>query len=111
MKFDVKRIDENTTKLTSVEYGDDYYITRKDYQFYLEKIDPPCNDATWIATLSTFELARDTEASREFEKLYEGYFFSEAKVVYNDTNGGVYIYARYYKKEAEFWHNTHRMRR
>ncbi len=57
------------------------------------------------------ELARDTEASREFEKLYEGYFFSEAKVVYNETNGGVYIYARYYKKEAEFWHNTHRMRR
>ncbi|MCR5707939.1 MAG: hypothetical protein K6G82_06665 [Ruminococcus sp.] len=60
MKFDVKRIDENTTKLTSVEYGDEYYITRKDYQFYLEKIDPPCNDATWIATLSTFELAINT---------------------------------------------------
>jgi len=52
------------------------------------------------------ELAKDAENSREFEKLYEGYFFSEAKKVYNETNGGVYIYARYYKKEAEFWHTT-----
>ena len=52
------------------------------------------------------ELAKDTENSREYEKLYEGYFFSEAKKVYNETNGGVYIYARYYKKEAEFWHTT-----
>lgn len=57
------------------------------------------------------ELARDTENAREFEKLYEGYFFSEARKVYNDTNGGVYIYARYYKKEAEFWHTTRRMRK
>ena len=57
------------------------------------------------------ELAKDTEASREFEKLYEGYFFSEARTVFNDTNGGVYIYARYYRQEAEFWHNTHRTKR
>ena len=30
---------------------------------------------------------------------------------YTDTNGGVYIYARYYRQEAEFWHNTHRTKR
>lgn len=57
------------------------------------------------------ELARDTENVREYEKLYEGYCFSEARKVYNDINGGVYIYARYYKKEAEFWHTTHRMKK
>lgn len=48
------------------------------------------------------ELARDTDARREYEKYYEGYFLSEAKKVYNDVNGGVYIYARFYRKDAEF---------
>lgn len=57
------------------------------------------------------ELAKDTENNREYEKLYEGYYFSEARRVYNDINGGVYIYARFYKKEADFWHTTKRMRR
>lgn len=46
------------------------------------------------------ELAKDTEDRAEFEKLYEGYNLAQAKVVYNESNGGVYIYARYYKTEA-----------
>jgi hypothetical protein len=46
------------------------------------------------------ELAKDTECRAEYEKLYEGYNLSQAKVVYNESNGGVYIYARYYKQEA-----------
>lgn len=48
------------------------------------------------------ELAKDTENVRAFEKLYEGYFFAGAQVVHNDINGGIYIYARYYRKEAAF---------
>lgn len=48
------------------------------------------------------ELAKDTQNNREYEKYYDGYYFSGANVVYNDTNGGVYIYARFYKKEAAF---------
>lgn len=48
------------------------------------------------------ELAKDTQNNREYEKYYDGYYFSGADVVFNDTNGGVYIYARFYKKEAAF---------
>lgn len=57
------------------------------------------------------ELARDTQNNREYEKYYDGYYFSGANVVFNDTNGGVYIYARFYKKEAAFCRTTNRARR
>lgn len=45
-------------------------------------------------------LAKDTEDKAAYEKLFQGYFLSKATVVYNDANGGVYIYARYYKEDA-----------
>lgn len=48
------------------------------------------------------ELAKDTENVRAYEKLYDGYHYAGAQVVMNDVNGGVYIYARYYRKEAAF---------
>lgn len=48
------------------------------------------------------ELAKDTDDRTEFDKLYPGYLYSQAKVVYSDINGGWYIYARYYREEAEF---------
>lgn len=48
------------------------------------------------------ELAKDTECRAEYEKLYEGYHLAQADVKLNDENGGVYIYARFYKKEAEW---------
>jgi len=57
------------------------------------------------------ELARDTQNNREYEKCYDGYYFSEARMVLNDINGGVYIYARFYKKEAEFCKATNRARK
>lgn len=57
------------------------------------------------------ELARDTQNNREYEKYYDGYYFSGANVVYNDTNGGVYIYARFYKKEAAFCKTTNRTKK
>lgn len=56
------------------------------------------------------ELARDTENNREYEKHYEGYYLAGARRVYNDLNGGVYIYARFYKKEAEFCREKKRSR-
>ena len=46
------------------------------------------------------ELGRDTDNRAEYEKLYEGYHLSQAKVVHSDINGGIYIYARYYRQEA-----------
>ena len=46
------------------------------------------------------ELARDTTNRAEYEKLYEGYFLSQAEVVCSEEGGDIYIYARFYKKEA-----------
>lgn len=57
------------------------------------------------------ELARDTQNNREYEKYYNGYYFSGANVVFNDINGGIYIYARFYKKEAIFCRATNRARK
>lgn len=48
------------------------------------------------------ELAKDTDDRTEFDKLYPGYRYSQARVIYSDVNGGWYIYARYYREEAEF---------
>lgn len=57
------------------------------------------------------ELAKDTEDRTEYEKLYTGYYLAQANVVYNDANGGVYIYARYYKKEAAWCNHKKRSNR
>lgn len=57
------------------------------------------------------ELARDTENAREFEKHYPDYYFSEARAIMSDITGGTYIYARFYKKEAEFLCKHTRARR
>lgn len=57
------------------------------------------------------ELANDTQNNREYEKYYDGYFFSGADVVFNDVNGGIYIYARFYKKEAAFCSTAKRMKK
>lgn len=73
-------------------------------------IDPPPKQRdNRFSKRKVLELAKDTENRAEFEKLYEGYYFSQASVVYNDTNGGVYIYARYYKKGAA-WCNRRQKR-
>ncbi|NLT08197.1 MAG: hypothetical protein GXY08_01665 [Ruminococcus sp.] len=56
------------------------------------------------------ELAKDPENNREYERYYDGYYLAEARRVYNDINGGVYIYARFYKKEAEFCREKKRSR-
>lgn len=45
------------------------------------------------------ELAKDTTNSANYEKLYPDYFFSSANKLINDFNGGVYVHARFYRKE------------
>ncbi len=54
-----------------------------------------------LSRRKVLELARDTDNAREYEKYYEGYYFAEAHKLLNDVNGGVYIHARFYKKEAD----------
>lgn len=53
-----------------------------------------------LSKRKVLELARDTDNAREYEKYYDGYYFAEAHKLLNDVNGGVYIQARLYKKEA-----------
>jgi len=53
-----------------------------------------------ISHQSVLELSRDTENAREYEKYYAGYYFAQARRVLNDVNGGIYIQARFYKKEG-----------
>ena len=48
------------------------------------------------------ELARDTTNNAEYEKLYPGYFLSEAGAWHNDINGGKYIVARFYRRDGVF---------
>lgn len=56
------------------------------------------------------ELARDTENNREYERYYPDYCLAEARRVYSDVTGGIYIYARFYRKEAEFCREKKRSR-
>lgn len=51
------------------------------------------------------ELARDTDNAREYEKYFPDYNFAEAYKVMNDINGGVYIQARFYSKDAPLYWN------
>ncbi len=54
------------------------------------------------------ELARDTDNAREYEKYFPDYNFAEAYKVMNDINGGVYIQARFYSKDAPLYWNRSR---
>lgn len=50
------------------------------------------------------ELYTMIDDRKEFERLYDGYFFAEATPFYNDYNGGVYLTVRMYKNEkAKKW--------
>ena len=48
------------------------------------------------------ELLRDTTNNAEYERLYPGYFLSEAKAFHNEVNGGLYVTARFYRKDGVF---------
>lgn len=72
---------------------------------------PPKHRDGRISRRNALELAKDTENRREYEKYYNGYYLSEAHKVMNDVNGGVYIYARFFKKEATFNCKSNHMRK
>lgn len=65
-----------------------------------------------LAKRDVRELAKDTDNRREYEKYFKGYYLAEARKIYNDVNGGIYIYARFYKKGAYFCStNTNRQKK
>ena len=55
-----------------------------------------------ISATQARELSRDTTNNAEYEKLYPGYFLSDAGAFHNEVNGGYYIVARYYRKDGVF---------
>ena len=75
---------------------------KKKYTRSQNLIDPQPVSRDSVSKRKVMELAENVECRAEYEKLHEGYFLSQASVVFNDANGGVYIYARYYSKEAEW---------
>ena len=45
---------------------------------------------------------RPSDGACVLEAIFDGYEAAEVKSFYNDCNGGVYLYARLYRKDAEF---------
>lgn len=77
--------------------------SKKRWNASMNLVDPPEKQRDGrLSKRRVMELARDTDDKKAYERYYEGYFLSEARRVYNDVNGGVYIYARFYRKDAEF---------
>lgn len=75
---------------------------KKKYTRSQNLIDPPAVSRDSVSNHRVKELAENIECREQFEKLHEGYFLAKASVVHSDVNGGIYIYARYYSKEAEW---------
>lgn len=63
--------------------------------------EPKTRDRHITATQAR-ELSRDTTNNAEYERLYPGYYLSEAGAFHNDVCGGYYIVARYYRKDGVF---------
>ena len=78
------------------------FAGKKKYTRSQNLVDPQPVSRDAASKRKILELAADVECRAEYEKLHEGYYLAAASVVFNDTNGGVYIHARYYRKEAEF---------
>lgn len=55
-----------------------------------------------ISARQAEELLRDTTNNAEYEKLYPGYFLSDAGAFHNEVNGGYYVAARFYRKDGQF---------
>jgi hypothetical protein len=55
-------------------------------------------------------LAKDKEDREPWEKLYPDYFLSEVTPFHNDENGGIYIFARLYRKDGTFIKPTRKRR-
>lgn len=86
-----------------------HYITKnpigkKRWSASRNLIDPPpqTNDGRIRSRRRAVELARDTEDQEPWEKLYPGYGLAEVIPFHNDENGGVYLFARLYRKDGKF---------
>lgn len=77
-------------------------LGKKKYTRSHSLVDPQPVSRDSVSKRKVMELAENIECRAEYEKLHEGYFLAQASVIFNDANGGVYIYARYYSKEAEW---------
>jgi len=53
-------------------------------------------------------LARDPEDRQPWEQLYPDYIMAEVIPFHNDENGGVYLFARLYRKDGEYITATNR---
>ncbi|MBR4627767.1 MAG: hypothetical protein IKO47_08725 [Ruminococcus sp.] len=78
------------------------FLGKKKYTRSNNLVDPQPVSRDSVSKRKVMELAENVECRTEYEKLHEGYFLSAAEVVFNDANGGIYIHARYYSKEAEW---------
>lgn len=66
-------------------------------------IDPqPRTNDSRISIRRAKELAADTTDRAPFEKLYPDYLLAEAGAFHNDVNGGVYLFARLYRKDGKY---------
>jgi hypothetical protein len=63
---------------------------------------PPRSSDSRVSARAARELAADPEDRQPFEKLYPDYILAEARPFHNDVNGGVYIFARLYRKDGHF---------
>lgn len=63
---------------------------------------PRKNDSRIRSRRRAVELAKDTEDGMMWDKLYPDYFLAEVTPFHNDENGGVYLFARLYRKDGVF---------
>lgn len=66
-------------------------------------IDPePITNDMRISRRTAEELAKDPTDREPWERLYPEYIFAESSAFHNDTNGGVYLFARLYRRDGKF---------
>ena len=64
-----------------------------------------------ISAAKVEELATvDSASRREFEKIYQGYSFSECVPYFNEENGGYYLRVKMFKNDAAFLYERKRFR-
>lgn len=64
--------------------------------------EPRTNDSRISSRRRAEELARDPEDRAPWEKLYPEYHLAEVVPFHNDANGGVYLFARMYRRDGKF---------
>ena len=66
-------------------------------------IDPkPKTSDSRVSIRRAKELAIDPSDREPFERLYPDYILAEGQAFHNDVNGGVYLFARLYRRDGKF---------